>query len=227
MTIQKLLPLAIGALIFIGCNQRQSDKKFEKSEPAEAVALKIDPRDYASRGAYYEALFYDSPEYDNDYELDYVPEYDLDEGDIRIPTKKGVLKFSTYDISEFYIEHYYIGSNLKHHYHLIEYVEDYESSTLLVSEITGKVDTLWGDYPVPNKQGNLICAMTTEIDEGLPNGFQIWQLQDDGTWKKTKEVDQTEWIAYEVRWSNDNPQSLLVEADSYNEDLDNYMYLRY
>lgn len=76
----------------------------------------------------------------------------------------------------------------------------------LVDKATGKVDTTWTS-PSLSPDNRLLASLSLPYGlEGLPNGIQIFKVENDGEQiTKYFEINQEEWSPYESYWeSNDS-----------------------
>ena len=138
---------------------------------------------------------------------------------IRIKTEKGNVDFVSRpnleeDISNFYYKEF----NETNLFHVVcaHYWEDNEC--YLIDQKTSRIDTLW-TKPIFSLDNNSLISKSMDYGlEGMPNGFQIWQLDEKRHWIKTKEIDQLEWVPIEINWiNNDSFEVKTVTIEHYNE----------
>ncbi|MFP9099137.1 hypothetical protein ACLI09_08790 [Flavobacterium sp. RHBU_24] len=105
------------------------------------------------------------------------------------------------------IEYHYLGRNNNPALYQVEGSFWEWNECYLVNQYTGRKDTLW-TIPVFSPDKSRIVNLSEGYGmEGNPNGYQLWQIsgtKDSTTIRKTKEVNQDEWIPAGIYWENNH-----------------------
>lgn len=121
-----------------------------------------------------------------------------------LPLRKGVKTFKSYGVESVEgVDFEFHGINKQNDFYIVEghYWEWYEF--YLVSRKTGSVDTIW-TRPIFSPNNLLLISKSTDYGlEGHPNGYQIWQLNQQNRWTKVYEIDQQDWVPLDFRWISD------------------------
>ncbi len=143
----------------------------------------------------------------------------LQEDTLRIETETGKVEFiSTPNLEEESSDFSYKGFNEDNLFHAIcgLYWEKYEC--YLVDHKTSEIDTIWTE-PIFSPSNQVLVSKSMDYGlEGIPNGFQIWHLNQNRNWIKTMEIDQQKWVPIKLNWiSNDSVLVKTVTIEHYNQ----------
>ncbi|MCU0421438.1 MAG: hypothetical protein MUC81_01410 [Bacteroidia bacterium] len=136
-----------------------------------------------------------------------------------------------------------IGETEEREYHYLGHFPDLDNYLVsgsfwehyecyLINKETGSQTTTWNrQYLSPNSKYFANLSLTYGL-EGLPNGIQIWKVEDNNYLSKYLELDQQIWVPDDFVWETDNSLILkVIEVDNYltesgvrNEN--DYYYLR-
>jgi hypothetical protein len=219
-----LILLSIGILI-VSCESQEKVGKDDKIEPYSTEEIASHPlmHSIGVSEELFEALkknkFYKSGQY----KIDSL---------VLIPTDKSEIKFTGRPNSKIdYSEYNYLGSLITTGFHLVSHQSNEYPETFLINYSGNIIDTLWGNQPTINISGEVIITKSMGFgQEGMPNGFQVWQLSHTEGWKKIVEINQQLWIPIEIRVSNTMPAFFIVKrisADESQSKNPKYEYMKY
>ena len=115
--------------------------------------------------------------------------------------------------------YHFIGfnnQNLTFVYHGV-FWEEYEA--YILNKTTGKLDTLWLD-PIFSPNDSLLLSQSMQYGmEYVPNGYQVWRLEDD-SWVKIDEINQEKWVPMDMKWVSNT--KFIVKCTSVENYLKNH-----
>ena len=138
--------------------------------------------------------------------------FEENDSSFTIETDIGMMKFiSNRDLEEDSVSFEFHGFNPSNNLYIIErhYWEGHEF--ILLDRSNQSTIEIWNTPIFTKDNKKLICKSDKPGYEWTPNGYQIWQLESNGQWVKTIEVNQNDWTPLSIRWV-DNHKLILKKA---------------